>query len=134
MNGRAATLVIDGEFTTLNNYISAERSNKFLASKIKKSESMRAQVAAFAYPARLDAAKRYDVICTWFRKDTRTDPDNIAFAIKFILDGLQTSGFLPSDRWEHIASICHTFEIDRSEPRVEIAFEEVCDDEKVSDF
>ncbi len=40
---------------------------------------------------------------------TRTDPDNIAFAQKFVFDGLQESGVLRGDGWKDIRSIRHEF-------------------------
>ncbi len=47
----------------------------------------------------------------WFRKDQRTDPDNIAFSAKFILDGFVQAGLLKSDGWKFIRSIHHEFDL-----------------------
>jgi hypothetical protein len=123
MKSDGLSVTIEGEFTTLNQYIDVERGNRFAAAKTKRAESQRAAFAARRL--RPIPPGRYDVVCTWYRADRRSDPDNIAFAIKFILDGLQTAGYLGSDRWDWIASITHLFEIDARHPRVEVMFESV---------
>jgi hypothetical protein len=114
-------LVIPGEFTTLNQYIYDERGNKFAAAKTKERETLRVKLEANSYPPVTFA--RCDLVFSWYRCNKRTDPDNIAFADKFILDGLQAAGVIPHDRWSFIASITHLFDIDTKNPRVEIRFE-----------
>lgn len=100
-------ITIDYKFTTLNEYIDAERSNKFAASVIKRRETEVAKLSSSgkrqlkAYPV--------DVTFQWFMSSTRTDPDNIAFAEKFILDGFVASGLLKDDSWKFIASLKHEF-------------------------
>ena len=105
-------IIIDYRFTSLNDYISAERTNRHIAAKIKRDETEIARVVA---KEKLDngfpAVKVYpvDVTFLWFRKDARTDPDNIAFGEKFILDGLVLAGVLKGDGWYQIANIRHEF-------------------------
>lgn len=100
---------IDYRFVSLNDYISAERTNRHIAAKIKKTETEAAQKSASdslhvrVYPV--------DVVFQWFRSDRRTDPDNIAFAQKFIFDGLVLAGVLRDDTWKSIASIKHEFNV-----------------------
>lgn len=64
---------------------------------------------------------------TWYSKDKRKDPDNIASGIKFLLDGLVEAGVLPNDGWKEIRSISHSFHIDKANPRVEVEIFEVKD-------
>jgi hypothetical protein len=92
---------IPGEFTTLHPYIDAERSNRFQASKIKKAETARAKQEMIFVPA----VDKYPIrICyEWHCKNKRTDPGNIAFAQKFIEDGLVVAGVISDDGWDEIA-------------------------------
>ena len=57
---------------------------------------------------------------TWYLRDKRKDPDNVAFAKKFILDGFQQCGFMSNDNWAHIIGFVDEFFVDKEHPRVEI--------------
>jgi len=48
--------------------------------------------------------KKADLKFTWHEKSRRRDPDNIAFAKKFILDGLVSAGVLENDGWNQVNS------------------------------
>jgi len=104
-------ITINYRFTSLNDYILAERTNRHVAAKIKRQETLAAQLAANGK----DAWKMYpaDVTFYWHCADGRTDPDNISFAQKFILDGLVNAGVLLNDGWKQIGSIRHEFIIDK---------------------
>ena len=82
--------------TTLNEYINAERRNKYLASKIKKSNTSAvcniAKSVGFQLPTGL-----YDVHINWYKPNNKTDHDNISFAKKFVLDGLVEAGAIAKD-------------------------------------
>ena len=55
------------------------------------------------------------------RTNRRTDPDNIAFQKKFILDGFVAAGLLSNDGWGEIAGWTEKFHIVKKEfQRVEI--------------
>lgn len=101
---------IDYRFTSLNDYISAERANRYAAAKIKETETEIARLSALNKSNRT-LVYPVDINCTWFRKDARTDPDNISFGIKFILDGFVKAGLLKGDNWKFIKHIGHGFEI-----------------------
>lgn len=111
---------IEGELTDLNTYIQAERSHRLLASTIKREETER--VAWEAQAAGLPPVSRYPIriAFTWYSQDSRKDIDNIAFAKKFILDGLLKAGVLAGDGRKHVAGFAEEFLIDRERPRVEI--------------
>lgn len=100
MENDCTVIFLEGEFTTLNDYIDAERSHRHNAARIKKHETVRVQLEANGtlpineYPV--------CIVFTWYRKNTRTDPDNVAFAKKFILDGLQKANVLAGDGCKHI--------------------------------
>ena len=112
------TIVLLGEFTDLNTYIDVERGNRFAASRIKKEQTEAVQwqvkllLPVVKYPM--------DITFDWFSKDSRKDPDNIAFAKKFILDGLVTASIIKGDSQKYISGFRDRFFIDAERPRVEI--------------
>lgn len=100
-------IVLDYRFTSLNDYILAERSNRHVAAKIKRDETeVVRKIAKSNIDNGFEPVDRYpiDVTFMWYRKDSKTDPDNIAFAKKFILDGLILAGVLINDGWKQIKS------------------------------
>lgn len=121
-------LTILGEFPSLNEYIRVERGNRYAANRMKQDWTHRVAAVAWQDTTLEPVEGRVRVRCTWYRKDKRTDPDNVAFGIKAILDGLVMAGVLVSDGWKQIAGIEHLFEIDKDNPRVEVEMEEVNDD------
>ena len=96
-------LVIDGEFETLNPYINAERGNRYAAAKIKSAETLRVELSARFMPQ----VTEYPVIIhiEWYRSNERTDPDNVDFARKFVLDGLVKAGILRNDTCKEISRL-----------------------------
>jgi len=61
----------------------------------------------------------------WYCKDKRKDKSNIAFAKKFIEDGLVNAGVLKNDGWNDIEGFNDRFYIDKQNPRVEVEISEV---------
>lgn len=99
---------IDHKFTTLNEYIDAERSHRIIAAKIKKEETQIAWAAFYNCPPVTKYPIR--IICHWYYADMRTDPDNISAGIKFILDGMVKAGVINGDGWKQIGGgIGHEF-------------------------
>jgi len=98
----------EGEFETLNPYIDAERANRYAGASIKKVETERARLTALLSGVKVE---KYPVILKffWYRTNKRTDPDNIDFAKKFILDGLVKAGVLVDDGWDEIKEIYNKF-------------------------
>jgi len=97
----------------LNEYINAERRNRFMAAKIKKDETFAASVAIsnamrkgveFKWPCKIKF--------TWHLKNKRKDPDNVSFSKKFILDGMQKAGFVPNDNLKYITGFIDEFVVD----------------------
>ena len=107
---------------TLNEYIGAERGNRFNGARIKQQATE--TVRLFVIRAMNDGIRfqwgkplRFD----WYWYDKRTDPDNIAFQHKFVFDGMQKAGFLENDNWDHIVELNDRFFIDKANPRVEVS-------------
>jgi len=120
-------LVIKGELCDLNTYIRKERGSRYSAADVKKDETER--VWAECKMQKIPPQKKgCFIVFSWFLPNKRKDKDNIAFAKKFILDGLVTARVLDEDRWEYISGFLDVFEVDESNPRVEVHFGE-CPDE-----
>ena len=108
----------------LNNYINAERSNRFKASKIKKEQTA---IVAFECKKLINQGLKIDqkdmpldFEFHWFMKNKRKDKDNIVFAKKFIFDGMIASGLLENDGWKEIGSFIDVVSVDKDNPRVEV--------------
>lgn len=119
-------LTIPGELVDLNTYIRAERSNRYAGAKIKK--KMTDYITLLAKRLKIENRPlRAPVLITyhWYCKDKRRDKDNIAFAKKFIQDGLVNAGVLKNDGWNDIEEFADKFYIDQKNPRVEVEIVEV---------
>ena len=111
--------VLLGEWTTLNQYSDAERTHYRYGASIKKAETNR---AALELKMQWDGTPVPKSVFkfTWYRKNRRTDPDNIAFAKKFLLDAMEEVGIIDNDGWKNVAGFIDDFFVDKSNPRVEI--------------
>jgi hypothetical protein len=112
--------IVKGELTDLNKYIKALNGNRWSGNAIKQLETQRIYFEAKA--AKIPAVKRYPVriVYHWYCADQRKDVDNVAFAKKFINDGLVLAGILENDSRKYIAGFSDEFFIDKHNPRVEI--------------
>ncbi len=117
-----AHLTIPGELPDMNKIIAASKSHYGKYSSIKKSET-----EAITWLAKkLPKMGRVQISFTWYCKNKKKDPDNIAAGgCKVVLDGLVEAGVLENDGWTQIAGIEHHFEVDKQNPRVEIEILEV---------
>lgn len=118
------SFIIQGELTNLNTYINAERTNKFIASKIKKQETENIAWQCKKYKGKIT---EYPIVieATWYTKNIRVDSDNITFSKKFILDGMKEAGMITDDSrkfvrvWKDL-DVC----VDKNNPRIEITIHE----------
>lgn len=106
---------------TLNEYINAERSSRYTAANIKRQAT---ELAMLHTKTAMNKGVQFDWPCklkfTWYTKNKRQDPDNVAFQHKFILDGFQKAGFLQNDNRGYILGFVDDFNLDKDEPRVEV--------------
>lgn len=112
-------LIIPGELTNLNDYIKAERGNRFAGSKIKKEETERVHWECKIQKLSLIEGSRFFVF-VWYVKNKKVDPDNIVFGKKFILDGLYNAGIIYNDSQEYVKGFVDIVKIDALKPRVEL--------------
>ena len=111
--------ILQGEYSTLNEYSDAERMHYRYGAAIKKAETQR---AALELKSQWDGTvvKQCAIEFTWYRKNRRSDPDNIIFAKKFILDAMQQVGIIENDGWKQIVGFVDEWKVDKDNPRVEI--------------
>ncbi|QXN86306.1 RusA family crossover junction endodeoxyribonuclease [Tetragenococcus halophilus] len=116
-------VVIPGSLTDLNTYTNAERTNRYKGAKLKKQNTYKA--AAAFMPVRTQKPQLpIKLHIDWFCQNRRKDMDNISFAKKFILDGMQEAGYLKNDGWNEISGWEESFYVDKENPRIEIKIEE----------
>ena len=120
-----AEFVIHGRLPGLNDYIKANRANRMAGAAMKKKcEKMicSAIVASGIKPFE----NRINITVYWFEPNERRDPDNIEFAIKFILDSMKKCGIIHDDGRKFVNQITHLVGTDRNNPEIIV----VIDDER----
>ena len=109
---------IPGTIPTLNEYTKANRTNRYVAAKLKR------EAQAQIIQAIGDEAPRFKgkvtVYFTWIRPNARSDKDNVSFSKKFVLDALQEAGVIESDSWNLCDPLDIGFSVNRTSPRVEV--------------
>lgn len=103
---------VQGRLPGLNEYIDACRRNKYQAAKMKReAEDL---IALFA--KRIPAVKGpVQMSFVWHERSRKRDPDNVAFAKKFVLDALVKLKKLPNDNATFIRGLRDQFAYGGSE-------------------
>lgn len=115
--GRPVKITIVGELPTMNEIISMSKRHHMAYSSEKKKFT---EIVAWHCKRLPEVVGPVTVVCTWYRKNRRSDPDNVAAGLKFALDGLVLGGVLKNDGWSDIGDITHRFRVDKANPRVEV--------------
>ena len=97
---------IQGKLPTCNEYIDACRENRYKAAKMKREAE---DLIIWQVKRLLPIKSKVKIRLVWFEETTRRDPDNVAFAKKFILDALQRCGKLKNDNARWIAGFEDAF-------------------------
>ena len=98
---------IQTRLPSLNEYIDACRANKYTAAKMKRNAEY--EISLFIRKLKRVESPVY-ITFTWREKDKRRDPDNVAFAKKFIFDALVTRKILPNDNARYVKGFRDAFE------------------------
>ena len=113
---------IKGTLPTMNEIVEVSKKHHMQYAKMKKDYTELVKICARGVPK----VKKADFCITWYCKDKRKDPDNIAGGgTKVLMDGLIESGVMANDGWGEVNSITHRFEVDKQNPRVEVEIETV---------
>lgn len=98
---QSMTTFIPVKFPSLNDYVNAERSNRFMGAKMKK------YYTDYVTQLLLEESwesfdKPVAISFEWYEANQKRDPDNIIFAKKFILDGMVKAGLIPNDTQKYV--------------------------------
>lgn len=114
-------IALDG-LPTLNEHDNANRANRFGGASMKKKATKHcalyiknAMNKGFSFDG-----QPTDLIFKWYLKDRRKDKDNVAFAKKYIFDGMVDAKLIENDGWKQIGDWSEVFLIDKEFERVEI--------------
>ena len=120
-------LVIKGRLCGLNEYIAAERRNRFQAAQMKRDGEM--VVSWCIRASHLKKVSRPVVMrYKWYEPNQKRDKDNISsYGRKIIQDALVREGILQGDGWKYIRSFSDEFYVDKKDPRIEVEIMEVND-------
>lgn len=121
-NGRAE-LVIPGQLPALNEIIQASKTHWSQYSKLKKKYSDLIEDITVIH--RTPFFRELELDITYYCRDRRKDPDNIAAGKKFILDGLVAAGVIKDDGWKCVKGFNERWQVDKENPRVEVVLKDV---------
>lgn len=120
---------IHGTLPGLNDYITAERTNRYKGAAMKKQCEAIVMHAARSL-GKMQFERPVRMVYRWFEPSRRRDKDNVsAFGRKVIQDALVRARVLQNDGWAQIDSFEDQFFVDRKAPRIEVQIYEVGDDE-----
>ena len=105
------TFTIPHRLVRLNEYINAERSNKYFAAKIKKEMT---NLCSYYIP-NIKVDKPVEIKMIWTVKNFRNDPDNISMGAKFVLDAMVRKGMIPRDNLTIIKGLYHDYKRGKNE-------------------
>lgn len=117
-------IIIRGSLPGLNEYINAERTNKYKGAEMKRrAESIVLHAARSLGKWRAEGPVY--MVYHWYCADRRRDKDNISsFGRKVIQDALVRAKILQNDGWKDIIGFEDRFCIDRKNPRIVVEIEE----------
>ena len=119
-------LVIMGSFPGLNEYINAERTNRYKAAAMKRQVEHTVTLAARKCLGKKKFTRPVYMSYTWVEKNRRRDKDNVSsFGRKCIQDALVKGNWLDGDGWKHIVGFQDSFSVDADHPKIEVEIEEV---------
>ena len=120
------TLIIPGRLDNLNDYIRAERANRYKGAQYKANNEAIVAGAIKECLRGIHINKPVNVLFRWYEKNKRRDPDNISsFGHKVILDALVNAKVIEDDGWNYIKSIADEFYVDPENPRIDVTLLEV---------
>ncbi len=119
-------LTIPGTLNNLNDYITAERTNRHKGARMKASNESIVVAAVWQCMRGIRIDKPVFMEYTWVEKNRRRDLDNISsFGRKVIQDALVAAGVLKDDGWKYVVGFSDRFQVDKDNPRIEVKIREV---------
>lgn len=117
---------IDGWLPGMNQWISAQNTNRFKGADLKKRAQAKCESAIASQLPGVQIAKPIRMHYIWYERNKRRDHDNVSgFGHKVIQDALVKCGVLKDDGWAEIVGYTDCFSIDRDNPSIIVMLEEV---------
>lgn len=101
---------INSILPTLNKYINAERTNKYIASSMKKKATEICKISSSILYGFSNPEILHDIKVHYIVPNNKIDSDNLYFGIKFILDGMVKAEILKDDSRKYIRNIENSIE------------------------
>lgn len=117
-------IIIPGRLPALNEMIDEARGNRYKNAGSKKRYTLLCSTIIKQHKIP-KLTKKVDVFVTWYEKDKRRDPDNIACGMKYFMDGLMLANIIDNDGHNQIGDIHNHFKVDCTKSRIEIILKEV---------
>ncbi len=121
------TVVIDGEFPTLNEFIDANRIRRGSWSKGNQMKRDNQDLINLSLRSQLRGAHIDDPVHLTYRfycSNRRKDKDNICgYFHKIFQDSLVESQIINNDSWKYITGFKDEFFFDKESPRIEVEIE-----------
>ena len=109
--------IIAGRMPGLNEYTKKNRNNWHAGARMKRRETERAAWSAkAAHVPQFHKPVRISFL--WVEPNRRRDRDNVAFAKKFILDGLKMARVIRDDGPDYVVDLSDEWDYDRENPRI----------------
>ena len=124
--GKIQTFTVYGRLDALNDYINANRINRYKGAKVKRDNQDKVLAAIEAADLAPYGEQKVRVTFNWVEPNKRRDPDNIASACKYIFDALVEAKVLNGDSQKYVSwPIVHNGSVDKCNPRIEVVMEVV---------
>lgn len=116
--------VIKGQLPGLNEYTRQNRNNRYDGARMKaETEQL---ITIMIRNQHLEPIHgRVFLTFKWYEPNEKRDPDNVAFAKKFILDALVSNGIIDGDGRKIVKGFKDQIETDRKNPRIIVEIEAV---------
>lgn len=111
---------IMGKLPSLNDYVTACRTNYYKANAMKKKSEKMVIDALRAHKVKTITKYPLQLEITWYEANKRRDIDNICAGVKFILDAMVKGGWIKDDSQLYVKSIIHHVEVNKEYPHIEV--------------
>ena len=120
------TFSIEGRLPNLNDYIKAERANRYRGAQVKADAHDAVVWQLKTQHTGLRITKPVCIRFRWIEANNRRDPDNVSsYGRKVILDALVDLGILVDDGRKYIKGFTDEFYTHKDNPRIEFDLIEV---------
>lgn len=119
---------IPGRLPGLNEYVEAERRNRFKAAKMKRDAQDWVILCIKKYMRGVHITRPVYIRYYWHEPNRRRDKSNVSgYGRKVIEDALVEAGVLQDDGWDEIEGFEDRFFLDKANPRIILEIEECLD-------